>query len=145
MARTESEHANVALVEKFWAALAARDFAAVGAFMSPRGHYIDVPLIGTEDGAFGPAETEARLRLGLAPLAGYDLHDGIIVADGDLVVTEHSETWTWEPGVSARLPFTSVMEVRDGAVDRWWDYLDLATLMNAAPGWWLEHVADGYK
>ncbi len=61
MARTESEHANVALVEKFWAALAARDFAAVGAFMSPRGHYIDVPLIGTEDGAFGPAETEARL------------------------------------------------------------------------------------
>jgi hypothetical protein len=60
--------ANIAVVEGFWAALGRRDFAAVGALMAPEGHYVDVPVIGVDDGAFGPAETEARLRLGLEPL-----------------------------------------------------------------------------
>src|SRR4051812_38740547 len=110
--------ANVAVVEAFWAALGRRDFAAVGALMAPNGHYVDVPVIGIDEGAYGPAETEARLALGIAPLHAYELHDGIIVASGDHVVTEHSETWTWEPGVSVTLPFTSVQEVRDGQVHR---------------------------
>lgn len=135
----------VALATDFWAALGRRDFDAVGAFMAPDGHYIDVPVIGIEDGAFGPAETAARLRLGLGPLAGYELHDGPIVASGDMVITEHAETWTWDEDHAVRLPFTSVQQVRDGKVARWWDYLDLATLTNAAPPWWLEHIAPGYK
>ena len=92
-----------------------------------------------------PAETEARLRLGLEPLLAYELHDGPIVASGHHVITEHAETWTWEEGVSLRLPFTSVQEVRDGAVVRWWDYLDFTALMATAPQWWLDHIAPGYK
>jgi limonene-1,2-epoxide hydrolase len=36
------------------------------------------------------------------------------------------------------------MEVAGGKVTRWWDYLDLGTLMNAAPQWWLDHIAAGY-
>jgi limonene-1,2-epoxide hydrolase len=137
--------ANVALVEAFWAALSRRDFAAVGAMMAPRGHYVDVPIMELDEGAFGPAETEARLRLGIEPLLAYEVHDGIIVASGDHVVTEHSETWTWEEGVSHTLRFTSVQEVRDGQVHRWWDYLDFTGLMGAAPAWWLDHIAPGYK
>jgi len=137
--------ANVAVVEQLWAALARRDFAAVGACMAPDGHYVDVPVIGIDDGAFGPAETEARLTLGIAPLQAYELHDGSIAASGDLVVTEHRETWTWDDDHTVTLPFCSVMEVRDGKVHRWWDYLDLQTLMNAAPAWWIEHIAPGYK
>ncbi len=142
---TETTAANIAVVETFWAALGRRDFAAVGALMAPDGHYVDVPVIGADDGAFGPAETEARLRLGIEPLLAYELHDGIIVASGDHVVTEHSETWTWEEGVSHTLRFTSVQEVRDGLVHRWWDYLDFGGLMGAAPAWWLDHIAAGYK
>jgi limonene-1,2-epoxide hydrolase len=137
--------ANAELVERFWEALRRRDFAAVGAFMSERGHYVDVPVLDVEEGAYGPAETEARLRLGLEPLTGYVLHDGPIVASGDMVVTEHAEEWTWASGEHVRLPFTSVMEVRDGKVDRWWDYFDLSTLMNAAPAAWVESIAGGYK
>lgn len=137
--------ANVALVTEFWAALGRRDFEAVGAFMADDGHYVDVPVIGIDDGAYGPAETTARLTLGIAPLQAYELHDGPIVASGDMVVTEHRETWTWDDDHTVTLPFTSVMEVRDGKVQRWWDYLDLATLMNAAPAWWVEHIAPGYK
>jgi limonene-1,2-epoxide hydrolase len=137
--------ANVELVRAFWEALKRRDFAAVGAFMSERGHYVDVPVKDVDEGAFGPAETEARLRLGLEPLVGYVLHDGPIVASGDMVVTEHSEEWTWATGEHVHLPFTSVMEVRDGKVDRWWDYFDLNTLMGAAPASWVESIAGGYK
>lgn len=137
--------ANVELVTRFWEALGHRDFEAVGALMADDGHYIDVPVIGIEEGAFGPAQTTARLTLGLGPLQAYELHDGPIVASGELVVTEHAETWVWDDDHSVRLPFTSVMEVRDGRVQRWWDYLDLSTLMNAAPGWWVDHIAAGYR
>jgi limonene-1,2-epoxide hydrolase len=140
-----NETENVALVERFWEALKQRDFDAVGSFMADDGHYVDVPVKDVDEGARGPAETAARLRLGLAPLAGYELHDGNIAASGDFVITEHSETWTWEEGATVTLPFTSVMEVRHGKVDRWWDYLDLSTLMNAAPAWWVEAIAGGYK
>jgi len=136
---------NIALVESFWSALGRRDFVSVGEFMAPDGHYVDVPVLGIDDGAHGPAETEARVRLGLEPLHGYELHDGPIVASGGFVVTEHSETWTWEPELSVRLPFTSVLEIHGGQVARWWDYFDLQTLMNAAPAWWVEHIAAGYK
>jgi limonene-1,2-epoxide hydrolase len=142
---TDTDAANVELVRGFWAALGRRDFDAVGAYMAADGHYVDVAVKDTEPGARGPEQTAARLRLGLDPLHGYELHDGPIVASGGYVVTEHSETWTWEPGVSATLPFTSVMQVSGGKVDRWWDYFDLATLMNAAPQWWLDHVAAGYR
>lgn len=142
---TDATAANLALVTTFWEALGRRDFAAVGALMADDGHYVDVPVIGIDEGAFGPAETTARLTLGIAPLQAYELHDGPIVAMGDHVVTEHAETWVWDDDHSVRLPFTSVMEVRDGKVARWWDYLDLSTLMNAAPAWWVEHIAPGYK
>jgi len=144
-ADTDTDAANAALVRRFWTALGERDFDGVGAFMAPDGHYVDVPVKGVEPGAYGPAETAARLRLGIAPLAGYVLHDGPIVAAGGFVVTEHSETWTWEEGVSVTLPFSSMMEVAGGRVTRWWDYFDLATLMNAAPAWWVEHISAGYK
>jgi limonene-1,2-epoxide hydrolase len=137
--------ANIALVTEFWAALGGRDFAAVGAFMADDGHYVDVPVIGIDDGAVGPRATEARLALGIAPLQSYELHDGPIIAMGDHVVTEHAETWTWDDDHTVRLPFTSVMEIRDGKVARWWDYLDLSTLMNAAPAWWVDHIAAGYQ
>jgi limonene-1,2-epoxide hydrolase len=137
---TDTDAANVALVERFWEALKRRDFDALGAEMAPDGHYVDVPVKDISRGAYGPAETAARVRLGLGPLHAYELHDGPIVAGGGYVITEHHETWTWEPGVTVTLPFTSVMQVSEGKITRWWDYFDLATLMNAAPQWWIDHV-----
>ena len=136
---------NIALVTAFWEALGRRDFDAVGAFMSERGHYIDVPVIDVEDGAFGPAETAARLRLGLEPLENYILHDGTMVASGNMVITEHNEEWFWHTGERTLLRFASVMEISNGKVDRWWDYFDLAAIMNAAPAWWVEQIMVGYK
>lgn len=134
---------NKALIERFWGDLARRDYDAVGAYFTPDGHYTDVPA--PEEGAFGPAEVAARLRLGLEPLVKYELHDGPIVADGNMVITEHSETWHWETGESVTLPFVSVHEIRDGQVVRWHDYFDLNTLLSAAPEAWMTHIMVGYK
>lgn len=136
---------NLAVVTQFWQALGRRDFDAVGAFMAPTGHYIDVPVLGAEPGATGPAEVAARLRLGLGPLDRYVLHDGPMVATGDMVVTEHSEEWFWHTGEHVELRFCSVMELADGQVTRWWDYLDFSALMASAPQWWLDHIAAGYR
>ena len=133
------------LVERFWDALNQRDFAAVGAMMSERGHYVDVPVIGVEPGAHGPAQTEARLRLGLELLSDYRLHPGTIVVTGDMVITEHLEEWWWRDGEHAEVRFCSVMEVRDGKVDRWWDYVGLNSIFSLAPQWWTDHIAAGYQ
>lgn len=142
---SDAEASNIALVREFWEALKRRDFDAVGAFMAERGHYIDVPLVDGEEGAIGPAETAARLRLGLAPLEQYVLHDGPIIASGNTVITEHREEWFWKTGEYSNVRFCSVMEVTDGKVERWWDYVDIGQLMGNAPEWWVEHVMAGYK
>jgi ketosteroid isomerase-like protein len=134
---------NKARVEAMWADLGRRDFDAVKQHFTTDAHYTDVPA--PEEGAFGRDEIAARLRLGLEPLAGYEPHAGTTVAEGDMVIVEHSEEWRWHTGESLVLPFVSVFELRDGLIARWWDYWDLGTLMNAAPAWWIEQISGGYK
>ncbi len=140
---TTEDH-NVQLIEAFWGDLFRRDFDAVGAWFTPDGNYRDVPA--PEEGAFGPDEVAARLRLGIEPLADYQHVPGWkIVAQGNTVVTEHVERWTWASGETVDLPFVSIHELEGDKVTRWWDYWDLGTLMNAAPAAWVEHIMVGYK
>jgi ketosteroid isomerase-like protein len=130
---------NRALVEQLWATLYRRDFDGVGALFADDGEYTDMPTP-EDDVARGPAQIAARLRVGLEPLASISHDVRTIVAEGDTVVTEHVEMWEWPSGETARLPFVSMHVVRDGRIVRWWDYWDLATLMNNAPAWWVEHI-----
>ena len=141
---TTEDH-NVQLIEAFWGDLFRRDFDAVGAWFTPEGNYRDVPA--PEEGAFGPEEVAARLRLGIAPLAKYEHVPGWnIVAQDNTTMTEHVERWTWTSGEVLELPFVSVLVFDDaGKITRWWDYWDLGTLMNAAPVEWVEHIMAGYK
>jgi ketosteroid isomerase-like protein len=128
-----------ATVERFWDDLYRRDFDAVGRYFADDGEYTDVATP-PDDVARGPAQIAARLRLGLGPLAAISHDVRTIVCEGDTCVTEHVEHWQWPTGERASLPFVSVQHFRDGKLVRWWDYWDLATLMNAAPAWWVEHV-----
>jgi limonene-1,2-epoxide hydrolase len=130
---------NVEIVEQFWAALYARDWDVVASYFGPDSEYTDMPTP-AEDVAHGPEQIVARLRVGLEPLQsiGHDVRT--VVHSGDTVVTEHVEHWEWPTGERAALPFVSMQDVRDGRIVRWWDYWDLATLMNAAPAWWVEHI-----
>jgi limonene-1,2-epoxide hydrolase len=134
---------NKALVREFWATLYRRDWDGLGRFFTEESEYTDVPSP-ADDVARGPARIVARLRLGLERVSGYDHDLRLMVAEGDTVMTEHSETWHWHTGEQVTLPFVSVHELRDGAIVRWWDYWDLQTLMNAAPEWWITHIMAGY-
>ena len=124
----------------FWDALYDRDWERLKTFFADDSIYYDVP-VGPTAAARGPESIEARLRLGIEPLTRYDHQPGVVVADGDVVVTEHVELWGWETGESVALPFVSVQTVRDGKIRLWKDYWDQQTLMAAAPPWWHERLA----
>jgi limonene-1,2-epoxide hydrolase len=135
---------NRARIADFWRALYVREWERIATFFSEDSEYTDVASP-PDDVAYGPAQIVARLRLGLERLSGYEHQLRLMVADGDTVVTEHAETWHWHTGEVVTLPFVSVQELRDGVILRWWDYWDLQTLMNGAPVWWIEHIAQGYS
>ncbi len=138
-----STEANKERVRSFWQALYARDWAVIAGFFGDDSQYTDVPSP-ADDVARGADQIVARLRLGLERISAYEHDLLLVVAEGDAVVTEHTETWHWHTGEQVALPFVSVQELRRGTIVRWWDYWDMQTLMNAAPDWWIEHVAQGY-
>jgi limonene-1,2-epoxide hydrolase len=131
----------VDVVAGFWRALYARDWDAIASFFGDDSVYWDVPA-GATTAAKGADGVVKRLKIGLDGLAGYD-HDHLrTVADGETVMTEHTETWTWASGESVTLPFVSVQVVRDGVITLWKDYWDYQTLMSAAPASWHDRLAD---
>lgn len=128
-------------VAAFWDALYARDWDRIRSFFGDQSVYWDVPA-GATTAAKGPDGILARLQIGLDGLAGYD-HDHLrTIANGDMVVTEHTETWRWVSGEEVTLPFVSVQQVVDGVIVLWKDYWDYQTLMSAAPASWHERLAD---
>ena len=131
----------IQVVSAFWDALYARDWPRIRSFFGPDSIYYDVPT-GPTTAAKGPDGIEARLRLGLEGLAGYDHERGVIATDGSQVFTEHAETWRWPSGESVRLPFLSVQRVTRERIVMWKDYWDYQTLMNAAPAAWHERLAN---
>ena len=124
----------------FWDALYARDWPRIRSFFGPRSIYYDVPT-GPATAGKGPDSIEARLRLGLETLSAYEHSTKLVVADGEHVITEHTETWHWPAGETVTLPFVSVQRVVDGVIVLWKDYWDYQTLMDAAPADWQERLA----
>jgi limonene-1,2-epoxide hydrolase len=138
-AMAEDRQQNKQLIERFWQDLYAREFERVGAYFAEDGLYQDVPA--PDPGARGPRNVAKRLRIGLEPIAGqiHTLHR--MVAEGDTVVTEHTEEWIFGTGERVVLPFVSIHVIRDGKIQLWRDYWDLGTLLGKAPAWWLERLA----
>ena len=136
--------ANKAVVRRLWAALYDRhDFDEVGSLFASDGYYCDMPH--PDQGATGPQEVAARLRLGLEKLEAHHHDIEGMVAEGDTVVTEHTEHWHFPTGERVSLPFVSVHRFRDGQIVQWRDYWNWDTLMSGVPGWWLEEIAVGYR
>jgi len=128
------------IVLGMWRTLSARDWAGLGDHLTEDCIYLDVP-VGPAAAARGPVDIIKRLQVGLRDLADYANHDGLLVADGDVVMYEHSETWTFTSGEVVELPFVSVHRVRDGKVALWKDYWDFGAVANAAPADWMEALA----
>ena len=127
------------VVAAFWEALYARDWERIRSFFGPDSIYLDVPT-GPGAAARGPVDIEKRLRLGLEGLAGYDHGPATTIAEGGIVITEHTETWEWPTGERATLPFVSVQHVSDGIITLWKDYWDFGALVNHATADWMEQL-----
>lgn len=136
--------ANRAIAEQFWAALYDRDWDRIASFFTPESTYTDMPTP-PDDVAVGPEQILKRLRLGIEPIEQYDHHLIAMAADGEHVMTEHTETWHWKTGETVTLPFCSVHVIIDGRILRWTDYWDLQTLLVGAPQWWLDHIMQGWQ
>jgi limonene-1,2-epoxide hydrolase len=128
-------------VRGLWQALSKRDWEAVKTFLSPDCLYVDMPVPALA--ARGPDDIVKRLQLGLEPLAGYENHDGVLVANGSDVIYEHSETWTFASGERGVLRFVTVHRVQDGEITVWKDYWDMNTLVSFAPPSHFENLATG--
>jgi limonene-1,2-epoxide hydrolase len=125
-----------------WKALSARDWELLGTFLSDDCIYLDIPL-GPTLAARGPDDIVKRLKLGIAPLASYENHEGLLLSDGTNVMYEHSESWEWTSGETATLEFVSVHRVENGKVTLWKDYWDMAALQGSAPATWMEDLMAG--
>jgi limonene-1,2-epoxide hydrolase len=124
-----------------WRTLSAREWDGLAVWLSDDCVYVDMP-VGPTAAARGPADIVKRLQVGLLDLASYENHDGLIAVRpdpaGDVVMYEHSETWTFASGEVVELPFVSVHRVRDGRVALWKDYWDFGAVQSAAPPDWME-------
>jgi len=134
-----AEAENRELVARMWSALYAKDFDGVAALIADDGHYEDVPT--PDPGATGPENVVKRLRVGLDPVERFEHEIHRVVAQGDTVVVEHTETWHFATGEKLRNDFVTIHEVRDGKIKLWRDYWDLGTMMQQAPQWWIERLA----
>jgi limonene-1,2-epoxide hydrolase len=143
---TNSTERNKATAARFWVALYAHDWDAVASFFTTDANYVDVGTGETGGGAHGPDQIVARLRLGLDPVDAHNHVDGMVLAEGNAVITEHAEEWVFSTGERVLHPFASVMVFsEDGLIERWWDYSNLSNLLDNAPAWWIEHIAQGYR
>lgn len=129
------------VVTGMWQALSRRDWDAVETFLSDDCLYVDMPVPAVS--ARGRENIVTRLRIGLAELAGYENHDGVLLADGSDVMYEHSETWTFKTGERGVLRFVSVHKVVDGKIAVWKDYWDMNSLLAFAPPEHFENLAGG--
>jgi limonene-1,2-epoxide hydrolase len=130
---------NKRIVQRFWDGLAARDWEAMKALLTDDAHYTDVGIPGP--GGIGPEGVIRRLKIGIEPLEGYDHLPGTnMIGEGNLVMTEHTERWTFHTGEVIDHSFVSVTELEDGKIRRWHDYSNISNITDNAPQWWLEHI-----
>ncbi len=134
-----SEAENKQLVERMWSCLYRKDFDGLADCIAEDGHYEDVPA--PDGGARGPANIVKRLRVGLDPVVRFEHEVHRMVAEGDSVILEHTETWHFETGEKLTNDFVTVHVVRDGKIALWRDYWDLGKMMAQAPKWWIERLA----
>lgn len=102
----------------------AEDVDGMLACFTPDGSYIDMPLPPRN----GKAEIDAYIRAVFGAFA-VRIETFAIASKGSTIFTERVDHLTLKDGSgkSVPLPVTGVMELRDGKIHKWREYLDLAT------------------
>lgn len=134
---------NIELTERLWGLVGSQDSEALSSLFHDDAEYTDAATPG-DDVAVGG--TQVTARLGLA-FEGVEISSTTrnAVANDSIVMVERVERWIWRSGEQVDLPIASVVEVSASKISRWIDYWDMQTLLAVAPGWWVEHVMQGWK
>lgn len=122
-----------------WLALSNKDWDGMRACMHPDIHYRDVPS--DDPGAHGPDNCIKRLQIAFRHLQQQVQETHHLVAEGDVVFLDHTETWTFNTGETASHTFATMHEMKDGLVYRWSDYWDLNRFVGQFPAWFLDEMA----
>lgn len=134
-----SIEANRETVLRMWTALSQRDWPTLEGCLASDVHYQDVA---TEDpGAHGPENVVRRLRIAFDHLSDHEHTVHHIACEGDVVLLDHTETWTFTSGEKATNVFATVHELRDGKITRWSDYWDVQSFVAQFPAWFIERMA----
>jgi len=134
-----STERNRATVERMWAALSARDWATLRECLHPDIHYRDVPT--PDPGARGPDNVIKRLAIAFDQIVAHEHTIHHLACDGDTVLLDHTEVWTFKTGEKATNPFATVHEMKDGRIVLWSDYWDVNNFVSQFPAWFIEHMA----
>ncbi len=118
--RTDDERA----VLRFCDLWAKQDVEAMLSCFTPDAHYIDMPLPPRR----GLDEIRAYIQ-GIFTTFTCEIETLHIASSGNIVFTERVDYLTRTDGEkpTVPLPVTGVMEMKDGKIRRWRDYLDLGT------------------
>ena len=130
------EAENVRIVEAFFEAVGALDFARAGSFFLADAVYRDTPVPAAD--AAGPEGVEGKLRSALSRLDRFVLRFSNVAASGGLVMSERVEDWHFPDGSVASLPVMCVHELRDGKIAGWREYWDMPSLASKLPEGWFE-------
>lgn len=134
---------NIRLTERLWEVVAKQDFETLSSLFHDEAEYTDAATP-SDDVAVGGAQVTARLRLAFEGVEISSTSRNVVASD-KVVMVERTERWTWRTGEQVDLPIASVVEISGSKISRWIDYWDMQTLLAVAPGWWVEHVMQGWK
>jgi ketosteroid isomerase-like protein len=134
---------NIRLTERLWEVVASQDSQALSSLFHDDAEYTDVATP-PDDVAVGGAQVAARLGLAFEGVEISSTSRNVVASD-KVVMVERTERWTWRTGEQVDLPIASVVEISGSKISRWIDYWDMQTLLGVAPGWWVEHVMQGWK
>jgi limonene-1,2-epoxide hydrolase len=128
----EQRRASIAVVQELWDAIYTLDFDAAVELFTDDGSYHDLalpipPAVGKE---------AIRRKLDFMLLGGvermtYEVQH--MVADGDIVLCERSETWHFPSGATPTLRVMCTIELREGRIAQWREYWNHSELMDAMP------------
>jgi ketosteroid isomerase-like protein len=134
---------NKALIAAFFkTAYEDRDYDRCGEFFAEDGVYEDAPLPPGTEGR-GPKQVAERIRRGVGDLPALIDEVHRVVAEGDTVITEHTETWCFETGERVPLPVVSIHVIENGKIKLHRDFWDGPTLFSNMPAQWLEKLGQG--
>ncbi len=132
---------NEDTVRDFFAAIYRLDFDAVVEFFTEDGSYHDMPL--PTDPTVGKEGIRRKLDYMIA--GGVETMDYTIrhlVAAGDVVLVERSETWNFPSGARPTLRVMCAIELVDGKIKAWREYWNNDELMSQMPAEFFEGIAD---